>query len=81
MLMASEPSNYMYIEYLDTNNPCEWAMCEKESFIVNKVEKLIPNLNNKEKDVIHHCNLKLYVDLGFKLTKFIEASNLMKIHG
>ena len=40
-----------------------------ERLRVNKVDKLIPNLNNKEKHVIHHKNLKQYLDLGLKLTK------------
>ena len=37
-------------------------MCE------NKVDKLIPNLRDKEKYVIHYENLKQYLDLGLKLT-------------
>ena len=36
---------------------------------VNKVEKLIPNLNDKKNYVIHHETLKLYLSLGLKLTK------------
>ena len=40
----------------------ERIMCE------NKVEKLIPNLRNKEKYVIHYKNLKQYLDLGLRLT-------------
>ena len=34
-----------------------------ERIKVNKVEKLIPNLNDKEKYVVHHKTLKLYLDL------------------
>jgi hypothetical protein len=51
-----------------------------ERIEVNRVEKLIPNLNNKEKYVVHHKALKLYLDLGLRLTKihrgvkFIEES-------
>ena len=36
---------------------------------VNKVDKLIPNLRNKEKYIFHHENLKKYLSLGLKLTK------------
>ena len=36
---------------------------------VNKVDKLIPNLWNKKKYVIHYENLKQYLNLGLKLTK------------
>ena len=40
-----------------------------EQIEVNKVEKLIPNLWNKKKYVIHYENLKQYLNLGLKLTK------------
>ena len=33
------------------------------------VSKLIPNLNNKTKYILHHENLKQYLGLGMKLTK------------
>ena len=32
-------------------------------------EKLIPNLNSKEKYVVHYRNLKLYLSFGMKLTR------------
>ena len=35
---------------------------------MNKVEKLIPNLRDKEKYVLHYENLTQYLDLGLKLT-------------
>jgi len=35
----------------------------------NKVDKLILNLNNKTRYVIHHENLKQYLDLGMKVKK------------
>ena len=40
-----------------------------ERLRVNKVNKLIPNLNNKEKYAIHHRSLKQYLALGLKLIK------------
>ena len=39
-----------------------------EQIEVNKVEKLIPNLRDKEKYVLHYKNLKQYLDLGLELT-------------
>ena len=36
---------------------------------VGNVKKLIPNLNNKTKHVLHYRNLQLYISLGIKLTK------------
>ena len=49
-----------------------------EKIKVGNVEKLIPNLRNKEKYVIHHENLKQYLNLGLKLKKFIRVLNLKK---
>ena len=40
-----------------------------ERLTVNKVEKLIPYLNNKTSYVLHYENLKLYESLGMKVTK------------
>ena len=57
----------MYPEHLhDLHNDYPLA---PERVTVNKVEKLIPNLNDKKKYVIHHETLKLYLSLGLKLTK------------
>ena len=36
---------------------------------VGDVMKLIPNLSNKTKYVVHYRNLQLYLSLGMKLTK------------
>ena len=40
---------------------------------VGNVKKLIPNLNNKTKYVLHYRNLQLYLSLGMKLTKIHRA--------
>ena len=55
-----------------------------EQIVVNKFEKLIPNLWNRKKYVIHYENLKQYLNLGLKLTnihrgiKFKESQWLKK---
>ena len=54
-----------------------------ERLTINKVEKLIPNLNNKRKYIIHYENLKLYESLGLKITHIhrgikFEESDWMK---
>ena len=56
-----------------------------EQIEVNKVEKLIPNLWNKKKYVIHYENLKQYLNLGLKLTHIhrgikFEESEWLKIY-
>ncbi len=40
-----------------------------ERLKTGEVEKLVPNLNNKTKYVLHYETLKLYLRLGLKLTK------------
>ena len=46
----------------------EYPLAPKR-IIVGKVEKLIPNLNNKTRYVTHYENLKQYESLGLKITK------------
>ncbi len=40
-----------------------------EKLLINKVEKLVPNLNDKTKYVLHHEDLKMYLRMGLELTK------------
>ena len=55
-----------------------------EQIVVNKVSKLIPNLGDKKKYILHYKNLKQYLKLGLKLTnihrgiKFKESPWLEK---
>ena len=54
------------VELQDLHNDYPLA---PERLKVNKVEKLIPNLWDKKKYVLHCKNLKLYLGLGLKLQK------------
>ncbi len=54
-----------------------------EKITIGKVEKLVPNLNDKKNYVLHHKSLKLYLKHGLKLTKIhrgitFEESAFMK---
>ena len=40
---------------------------------IGDVKRLIPNLSNKTKYVLHYRNLQLYLSLGMKLTKTHRA--------
>ena len=48
-----------------------YSQCLKDKFNIGRstVPKLVPNLHNKTKYVIHHRNLKLYLSLGMRLTR------------
>ena len=51
---------------------------------IGSVNKLVPNLRNKEKYIVHYRNLQLYLSLGMKLTevhkilKFKQSDRLKK---
>ena len=44
-------------------------VANKYGIKVDKVKKLIPNLSNKVKYVVHYRNLQYYLSLGIKLIK------------
>ena len=48
-------------------------IADKYGISIGKVKKLIPNLRNKEKYVLHYRNLKLYNRLGLKVKKIRRA--------
>ena len=64
-------------EKLAASNTMLSAYCKKIAdefdIKVSNVKKLIPNLNNKTKYVLHYRNLQLYLPLGMKLTKIHRA--------
>ena len=45
------------------------SIVDKYDIKVGDVKKLIPNLGNKTKYVVHYRNLQLYLSLGMKVTK------------
>jgi len=54
------------VKFRDLHNDYPLA---PEQVEVNKVNKLIPNINGKKKYVVHYENLKLYERLGLEITK------------
>ena len=50
------------------SNYCK-SIADKYDIKDGDVKKLIPNLGNKTKYVVHYTNLQLYLSLGMKLTK------------
>ena len=59
-------SNNMLFEY------CQ-KIADEYDIKVGNIKKLIPNLHNKTKYVLHYRNLQLYLSLGMKLTKIDGA--------
>ena len=50
------------------SNYCK-CIADKYDVKVVDIKKLIPNLGNKNKYVVHYRNILLYLSLGMKLTK------------
>ena len=50
------------------SNYC-FNIANKYGIKISGVNKLVPNLGNKSKYVVHYRNLQLYLPLGMKLTK------------
>ena len=56
------------ITYDKVSDYCK-KIADKYGIKVGGVKKLVPNLGNKSKYIVHHRNLQLYLSLGMKLTK------------
>ena len=52
-----------------SNNEEKYISFSKERFIFNGIEKLIPNLSDKERYRAHHKTLKQYLNLGLRIKK------------
>ena len=64
------------------SNYCK-SIADKYEIKVGDVKKIIPNLGNETKYVVHYRNLQLHLFLGMKLTKIdrplqLKQSNWMK---
>ena len=56
-------------------------IADKYDMKIGGVNKLVPNLGNKSKYVLHYRNRSLYLSLGMKLTKVHGFQNLNNLIG
>ena len=54
---------------------------KKYNISIGQVSKLIPTLCNQEKYMLYYRNLKLYLNLGLKVKKFIECLSSINPRG
>ena len=59
--VTKEMLSYYQLQIIEDNN-----------FFLAKNEKLFPNLDNKQKYKLHYQYLKLYLEIGLHLKKFIK---------
>ena len=62
------------------SNYC-FSIVNKYGIKIGGVNKLVSNLGDKSKYVVHYRNLQLYLSLGMKLTKVHGIYNLNNLIG
>ena len=55
-------------------------IADKYGIKIGDVNKLVSNLGNKSKYVLHYRNLQLHLSLGMKLTKVHKILKLKQSH-
>ena len=55
-------------------------IADKYGIKIGDVNKLVSNLGNKSKYVLHYRNLQLHLSLGMKLTKVHKILKLKQCH-
>ena len=59
---------------------CQLKIADLYNISISNVKKLVPNLFDTEKYVIHYENLQLDLALGFKLKKYIVHWNSINLN-